>query len=98
MELLHAEETCATLYPLSHPLPTIKVAQELDQDRNRQINPPTFKELGLPHNKCSETPAPSATPLPALPEEQVQGMPPGPVDPTVGISGQFRHFGRTSTY
>jgi len=38
MAPLLAEETYATVYPLSRPLPTIKVEKETHQDRNRQIN------------------------------------------------------------
>ena len=69
-EPLLAEETYTTVYPLSRPLPTIKVEKEMDQDRNRQINPPTSNEFSLPPNRFSETPEPLATPLPALPEKQ----------------------------
>ena len=82
MKPLLAEETYPTLYPLSPPLPTIKVEKETDQDRNRQINPPTSKEFSLPQNRFSETPEPPANSLPALPEEHRQDMPPAPVDST----------------
>jgi len=97
MEPLLAEETYATVYPLSRPLPTIKVDKEMDQDRNRQINPPTFREFSLPQNRYSETPEPPATHLSALPEEQRQDMPPAPVDPTEEIPGPSRRSGRIST-
>jgi len=69
MEPLLAEETYATVYPLSRLLPTIEVETETDQDGNRQIKPPTSKELSLPQNKFSETLEHPATPLPALSEE-----------------------------
>jgi len=75
MEPLLAEETYATVYSLSGPLPTIKVENETDQDRNRKINTPTSKEFSLPENSFSETPEPPASPLPALPEEQRQDIP-----------------------
>ena len=97
MEPLLAEETHATVYPLSRPLPTIKVEKETDQDRNRQINPPTSKEFSLPQNRFSETPESAATPLPTLPEEQRQDLPPPPVDPTVEIPEPSRRSGRIST-
>jgi len=97
MEPLLAEETYPTVYPLSRPLPTIKVEKETDQDRNRQINPPTSEELSLPQTRFSESPEPPVTPLPALPEEQGQDMPPAPVDPTVEIHGPSRRSGRIST-
>ena len=90
-------ETYGTVYPLSSLLSTIKVAKETDQDQNRQINPPTYKELSLPQNKCSETPNHPATPLPTLPEEQRQDLPPAPVDPTVELPGPSRSSGRIST-
>ena len=83
MELLLAEETYATVYPLSGPLPTIMVEEEMDQDRNRQINPPTSKELPLRQTKFSETAEHPATLLPAMPEKQQQHMAPAPVDPIV---------------
>jgi len=70
MEPLLAEATYATVYPLSRPLPTIKVEKKMDPDRNRQINPPTSNEFSLPQNRFSETREPPATPLPALPEGQ----------------------------
>jgi len=70
IEPLLAEETYTTAYPLSCPLLTIKVEKETDQDRKRQINPPTFKYLALPQNIFSETPDPPAISLLALPEEQ----------------------------
>jgi len=69
MEPLLAEETYATVYPLSHLLPTIKVETEMDQDQNRQINPPTSKVLSLLQTPFSESPEPPPTPLPALPAE-----------------------------
>jgi len=69
MEPLLAEETYATVYPVSHVLPTIKVEMETDQDGNRQIKPPTSKELFLPQNKFSERAKNPATPVLALPEE-----------------------------
>jgi len=96
MEPLLVKEAYATVYPLSRPLPTIKVEKEMDQDRHRQINPPTSKELSLPQNKFSETPEHPATPLLALPEEQQQDRLPAPVDPTVEVPGQSRHSGRIS--
>jgi len=96
-ELLLAEETYATVCLLSRPLPTIKVEKETDQDGNRQINPPTSNEFSLPPNRFSETPQPPATPLPALPEEQPQDMPPAPVDPTEEIPGPSWCFERIST-
>jgi len=97
MERLLAEETYATGYPLSSPLPTIKVEKETDQDRNRQINPPTSKELSLPQTRFSEWREPPATRLPALPEEQSPDMPPAPLDPTVEIPGQSPRSRRIST-
>jgi len=57
MQPLLAEETYATVYPLSRPLPTIKVEKETDQDRNRQINPPTSKELSLPQTRLQNHPS-----------------------------------------
>jgi len=97
MEPLLAEETYTTVYSLSRPLSTIKVEKETNQDRNRQINPPTSKELSLPQNRFSETPEPPATTLSALSEEQRQDMPPAPVDPTEEIPGPSQHSGRIST-
>ena len=96
MEPLLAEETYATVYPLSHPLPTIKVEKEKAHDQNRQINPPTSKHVTLPQNKCSETPEHPATPLLAWPEEQRQDMPPAPVDPSVEIPGPSQRSRRIS--
>jgi len=97
MQPLLAEETYATVYPISRPLPNIKVEKETDQDRNRHINPPTSKEPFLPQSGFSESREPLATPLPALPEEQRQDMPPAPVDPTVQITGPSRRSGGIST-
>jgi len=97
MEPLLAEETYATVDPLSGLLPTIKVEKETHQDQNRRINPPRSKEFYLLQNQFSETTEPQATPLPALPEEQRQDMPPTPVDPTVEIPGPSRRSGRIST-
>jgi len=97
MEPLLAEETYATVYPLSRPLPSIEVEKETDQDRNRQINPPTSKELSLLQTRFSESSEPPGTPLPAFPEEQRQDMPPAAVDPTVEIPGPSRRSGRIST-
>jgi len=53
MEPVLAEDTYATGYTLSRQLPTIKVEKETDQNRNRQINPPTFMEFSLPQNRLS---------------------------------------------
>jgi len=97
IEPLLAEETYATHYTLSRPLPTIKVEKETHQDRNRHINPPRCKELSLPQTKLLESPEPPATPLPALPKEQRQDMLPPPVDPTVAIPGPSWRSGRIST-
>ena len=85
------------VYSLSRPLPTIQVEKETDQDRNRQINPPTSKECSLLQNRFSEPPKPPATPLSPLPEEQPQDMPPAPVDPTEEIPVPSRRSGRIST-
>jgi len=92
-----AEETYATVYPQSHPLPTIRVEKETEQDRNRQINPPISNQFSLPQNRFSQTPEPPATPLLAVSKEQRQDMPPAPVDPTVEIPGPSRCSGRIST-